>query len=267
MSFPKIIHQIWLQGKDQIPNKFLDNIKKIKEMHMNWEYFLWDEISILNLIKNNKYLVDKYYKFIYLHQKVDFAKILILYIYGGIFIDIDAYTNKNLDNLFLEYDNYDFVISDLKNLGFISNISICGKLSKCYNNGNFFSKKHSNILEYMINNFKTECNFIDSKIQCIHKTTGPLIFNKIINKYLKDNTIKNKSNIKILDYEYLEPCTMDVCTITNNTYIVHKHENSWINDKIKLLMHFYVKNYKLVYIILFLIFFLLFYYFYKSFIG
>ena len=39
---------------------------------------LCDEIKIIKLINKNKYLLNKYYSFIYLHQKVDFAKFVIL---------------------------------------------------------------------------------------------------------------------------------------------------------------------------------------------
>jgi mannosyltransferase OCH1-like enzyme len=255
MSIPKVIHQIWIQGENNLPAKFNNNIKTIKDIHDKWQYYLWDERDILELIKNDKDLINKYYKFTYLHQKVDFAKIIILYNYGGIYIDIDAYTNKNLDDLFTKYEDYDFIISDLKDIGVISNLSICRNIGKCYNNGIFISKKKADILKYMIDNFETECSFIDSKIQCIQKTTGPYIFNKIINKYIKSDR-QDKSKIKILDYEYLEPCTMDMCDITNNTYIVHKHENSWINNTIKSVMHFYVKYFKLINIVLCIILFL-----------
>ncbi len=264
MSFPKIIHQIWIQGENNIPDKFLNNIKQIKKLHETWEYYLWDEIKILELIHNDKELINKYYKFTYLHQKVDFAKIIILHKYGGIFIDIDAYTNKKLDDLFNKYSEYDFVISDLKNLGFIFNISICNKFTKCYNNGIFFSKKNANILKYIIDHFKTECSFLNSKIQCIRKTTGPLIFNNIINKYLEDNTLVDKSKIKVLNYDYMEPCTMNLCDITNNTYIIHKHENSWIDNSVKNIMQLYVTYYKLIHFILFVLIFILIMYIIKN---
>ncbi len=263
MSIPKVIHQIWLQGENNLPSKFNNNIKTIKDNHDKWQYYLWDEKDILELIKNDKDLINKYYKFMYLHQKVDFAKIVILYNYGGIYIDIDAYTNKNLDELFANYVDYDLVISDLKDIGFISNMSICRSIGKCYNNGIFISKKKADILKYMIDNFETECLFIDSKIQCIQKTTGPYIFNKIINKYIKLDNRENKSKIKILNYDYLEPCTMDICDITNNTYIVHKHENSWINNTVKSVMHFYVKYFKFINVLLLVMLFLVLFCLYK----
>ena len=251
MSLPKIIHQIWFQGKILLPDKFKKNMQIIQDMNPLYNYILWDELKILELLHNNNNpeWTAKYYKFEHLHQKVDFAKFIILYTYGGIIIDMDAYTNQNLDQLFEENKDYDLVVSNIISIGVLESYTMCGKSNNCLNNGNFLGKKNSDIAKYMINNFGTECSAMDSKMNCIHKTTGPLIFNKLIEKYMSSEIILDKSKIKILDKEYLEPCLLDNCVLTENTYVIHKHENSWINAPMKKFSKIYIKNQNIFYCI------------------
>lgn len=262
-NIPKIIHQIWLQGKYDIPTPFINNQNKIKHINPNWKYILWEEISILNLIKTNKKWLDTYYKFQYLHQKVDYAKLIILYTYGGVFIDMDAYTNKNLDTLVDKYKNYDFIISKMNNnRPSLFNFLTCSRFSYCYNNGNLIAKPNADVLNYIIDNIHTTC-YISNKFYCVNKTTGPPVFNKLLDTYINDNNIKNKSKILILNSEYLEPCLRKNCNITNDTYIVHIHENTWHSSFIKYLTDLYSYNTFCIYlfnIIIILLFIMLIYY-------
>ena len=42
-EFPKIIHQIWWQGRDKIPCKFNPLILSWKQHHPKWKHIIWDE--------------------------------------------------------------------------------------------------------------------------------------------------------------------------------------------------------------------------------
>jgi mannosyltransferase OCH1-like enzyme len=258
-SIPKIIHQIWLQGVSYISDKSRERINKIKNIHDitdnisiegkkvrvfgEWEYKLWDEIQILNLLQSlDKKYIEKYYKFTYLHQKVDYAKFIILKVYGGIYIDIDCNVIKNLDGLFEYVKDYDFIISYISQTNKLFNYVGCGYLSKCINNGIIISKKDTDICNYIIDELKYDCDdLITRKSKCITNTTGPVIFNKIIYSYLSNNN-SNKSKVLILPPEYLEPCLFDVCNNTKNTYIEHIHEWTWIGDNYKKICLFYTRN-------------------------
>jgi mannosyltransferase OCH1-like enzyme len=254
-KIPKIIHQIWIQGHDKIPDKLKIFQQQILKLHNNdkWKYILWDDNKIIELIsKVNKVLLDTYLSFTYLHQKVDLAKLIILYVFGGIVIDMDAYTIKKLDTLFDKYNNYDFIISYFRNIGYIGNYVICGQTSQCFNNGNFISKQHANILLYMINHIvnNSKCSVFDFKENCINKSTGPLFFNSVINRYISDNNITNKSSINILDYKILEPCDgNNNCDIIKDTYIIHKHEHSWHNGFMKIITIMYLSYRQYLYFV------------------
>jgi mannosyltransferase OCH1-like enzyme len=231
----KNIHQIWMQGIDKFPIKFQKYSKIIKDMHaLNWNYIFWDKNSIQNLMNEDENWKTKYKTFIYLHQKVDFAKLVILYKFGGIVIDADAYTIKPLDSLFDIHKDAELIVSFLKRdflpIGNIQSLVTCNKFSECINNGNYIAKKESNILSYIIDEFINIpiCSLEMEQMMCIKSTTGPYIFDKSINKYIKEND--DSKSVVILPYVFLEPCFNKKCFITDETYIVHKHEMSWVNN-------------------------------------
>jgi mannosyltransferase OCH1-like enzyme len=230
----KIIHQIWLQGEINIPNKYYHNILSVKKFHNSWQYILWDETKIIKLILTKKEWTDIYYKFIYIHQKIDFAKYVILYTYGGIYIDIDVELLKSFDDIIKNKDSYDLIVSK-SNVNSYESL-ITARSLETYNNGIIIAKKNSKtllvLINYIIENFYLP--FFEPKVFNINYTTGPHIFTDVISK--------NKGNVKILDSEYLEPCLIDNCTITSNTISIHKHELSWMPEFLVVIINFYLKN-------------------------
>ncbi len=269
-TIPKIIHQIWIQGEEDIPEHLVVNQNRIKELHSDWEYILWDEISILQLLKNtNKEWFTTYYKFDYLHQKVDYVRLIILYVYGGIYIDMDAYTIKKLDSLFDKFSEYDFIVSYAKEKNFITNFAMCKKMSKCLNNGIIISKPNIDILSYLIYNVSYKCYSLDIKEHCILHTTGPEFFDKYILKYINTNEKGNKSKILMLDSDYLEPCALDICDVTDNTYIKHEQTMTWFNsyakEFLRLYLHYTIIFNILLILLVILILYLTFLYFTKYF--
>jgi mannosyltransferase OCH1-like enzyme len=248
---PKIIHQIWLQGIENLSNEHKDKIKNTKEINNDFNYMLWDEIKILKLIKKNKYLINKYYSFIYLHQKVDFAKFVILNFYGGIYIDIDCDVIKNLNNIFCKVSKYDLVISKINDkIDIVSCLLSCHKTSNGYNNGIIIGKPNTHILKYLIKNLRSKSSFYHNKLLCIQNTTGPPIFNKLIDNYIKKY---GPNKILLLPYYYFEPCIGDICDIRDETIIIHKHELSWLSKDQKKIFN-YLSKINLLHLIIIIIF-------------
>lgn len=229
--YNKIIHQIWMQGEENIPKKFRPNINSIKNINTDFKYILWDEVKLIQLLKKlsktyPQYL-QTYYKFVFLHQKIDFMKCVILHEFGGIYIDIDAESMKPLNTLLETYPNYDTIVSYTNTNTFESYV-LCGH-STCYNNGIIIAKKGSEIMSELLNAmvFNSECTYYPTKymtqFNCVNNTTGPNIFTNTIKNFISNPD--NESKLLVLDNEYLEPCRHDVCNFTDNTYIVHRHED------------------------------------------
>lgn len=247
MMIPHIIHQIWFQGKNSIPESYNENIDSVKKFNPHWKYIIWDNESILDLIKDDKDINTTYNSLVHLHQKVDYAKYVILYKFGGIYVDMDVKQEKSFDSLLEKYKGYNLIVS-LLDLGKVEAYFSCYR-GRCINNGVIISPKKTDIMKtiilYINKNYK--CSSFGIKEYCINSTTGPDMFTSVITDYMS----KNKDNkILLLPPEYLEPCIPNKCKITKNTYTVHKHDNTWIHPGFIYFINFYYANKIITWIIL-----------------
>lgn len=100
---PKIIHRIWLgkTGTQVFPEKYDYYRDRLYSLHPEFEIINWNNDSIEELFKEEQF--KKYYNFwknLPIHiQKCDFVRYLILYKYGGVYIDLDFEVYKNISDL------------------------------------------------------------------------------------------------------------------------------------------------------------------------
>ncbi|QKF94066.1 putative glycosyltransferase sugar-binding protein containing DXd motif [Fadolivirus algeromassiliense] len=257
MTFPKIIHQIWFQGIDLIPQELLINSKKIFDYHPSYQYIVWDDDKINQYFKDNDKILKTYNKLKHLHQKVDFIRYCLLYELGGIYVDMDVTILQSFDDIINKYNEYECIISTI-NLNTLESYGLCfNKI--CLNNGVIISKPKSEFLLNLINSIhdNTKCKYYDlNKSICINRTTGPLLFTKVFNNY------HNKQKIKVLDWSYFEPCILgDLCDIKNNTILIHHHNTTWINKFFTTIGYYYFKYRIFVYLLLIIIVIQMTYYF------
>jgi mannosyltransferase OCH1-like enzyme len=235
---PLIIHQIWFQGIDNIKqpykNCFINNIKFLNAVNnTKWTHIFWDQKKIEDLIlKEYPNYWNTYNKCEILVQKLDVARYIILYHYGGCYVDMDVEIIKDFNDLFDINDELIFSLTK----------------QSIYNNGILVSSKNNKFwldflddIDKKINKFKID-NFFN-----IQFSTGPFNFTFFINKN------KNKYKIKSLPYKYLEPCENKYNQlITDEAYAINYYANSWINPFYKFFIFIYnQRNY--LYIIFFLI--------------
>ena len=213
---PKIIHNIWIQGYNSIPNEYIKYIQNNRILFDDYVYIFWDDYKITKLLL---YKFPKNYKIYILcnipAQKSDIARICILYEYGGIYYDVDFIFNKKID-VFLEYDF--FGVSDC----------ICG-VKKIYN-GIIGSIKKNKILLKFINKInKLDEDELNNKYNILLKT-GTIAFYNIIKKFLTKD--KNIYNIKIINKIYLFPQstfdnTKNLAHIKNYIFAHASNNSSW----------------------------------------
>ncbi|KAB8123949.1 hypothetical protein D3W54_06745 [Komagataeibacter medellinensis] len=90
----KYIHQILILSDGKIPKKIPDfiekNIKKIRLIYNNCSYKIWSGEEIRALIKNNmpRDVLKAYDDLKPFAYKADLARYVLLYLYGGLYIDI-----------------------------------------------------------------------------------------------------------------------------------------------------------------------------------
>jgi mannosyltransferase OCH1-like enzyme len=247
--FPKIIHQIWYQGVNKIPNKYTKLYKTVTNTNPLWHHIIWDDHKVQKHFKNKTNILNTYNNFPYLHQKVDFIRYCILYEFGGIYLDMDVTVLKSFDKLVNENKNYECILSTI-NLDKLDSYIMCQN-SQFVNNGIIIAKKQSkfikSIIDYIIEN--PECKWFDlSSSMCVYRTTGPALFSRLYKNYA------HKDKIKLLHWSYLEPCLLgDICDITDHTYTIHHHDVTWIHNIIATIVYYYLKYNTLVRVVLLII--------------
>lgn len=107
-TVPRIIHQMWYdKTKDnnttppESRKSYIDYMNSWREIHPNYDYVFWNK-SMVNELWTHPEL-SKYKEFfasIHVHiEKCDFARYAILYLYGGVYIDLDFVCFKSIDRL------------------------------------------------------------------------------------------------------------------------------------------------------------------------
>lgn len=211
---PKVIHYCWF-GNNEIDKKSEECISSWKKIMPEYKIVKWDE-SNYNVHKNK--FIEAAYKEKMWAFVTDYARLDIIYNYGGIYFDTDVKVIKKFDNL-LKYDAF---------MGFESEKNVNTGLGFGAVKGNRII--YQNLLEY------NKIPYIDE-----YGNFKPIACTQITNKVLKKNGFeingrKQKNNdIIIFPCEYFCPKDYEtgIMNITDNTYSIHEFGMSWIDEKDK----------------------------------
>lgn len=102
MSIPKIIHQVW-EGRTEpfMPVRLQLLARTWQEQNPDWEYHLWNGEEMEELVSTYfpEYL-SMYRSFPYNVQRWDTIRYMILYLYGGVYTDLDSECYRPIETLF-----------------------------------------------------------------------------------------------------------------------------------------------------------------------
>jgi hypothetical protein len=100
VEIPKVTHQIWFQGWDQLPEKYREDTEKLSILNQNWEHKKWDEGSLrAECEKFSPEALSKFDEFDKMIQKIDFGRYIVLHNYGGVSVDCDAECLRPLEKI------------------------------------------------------------------------------------------------------------------------------------------------------------------------
>lgn len=209
---PKIIHYCWF-GNNPLPDKVEKCIESWKKYCPDYEIMRWDE-------SNYNYQKKQYISDAYKNKKwafvADYARLDVVYQYGGIYLDTDVELIGNLDTL-------------LTNHVFLS----IEKYSKVINTGLGFGAepKAEEILE--LKNVYNTLSFINEDgsfnvIPCTKYTTD--IF--ILKGFFCEDRTQKIGNTVIYASEYFCPIDFETGkkTITPKTLGIHWYDSTWFSD-------------------------------------
>lgn len=196
---PRIIHQIWFQGIEKLPKKY-EYFQSTWKTQAEFEYKFWDEGSIKLLISSREEDEWKktYESFNTMIQKIDFAKYIILYVYGGIYIDMDAIAVN--DTSLIEYFKKKFTVDKHNEerefivfrhnspwVTIFANQCMGLKSFTLINNAVICSVPTYKVIESVLNDSCYATKQLKNKVFAKHMqclvTTGPVVFTNSIKKW------------------------------------------------------------------------------------
>ena len=205
---PKIIHQTWKTNK--IPDQWKDAVQTCKSVNTDFKYILWTDKTMDKFVKKYyPYFYKTYNSYKYNIQRCDVFRYLVLYKYGGIYIDMDIICNKKLHKLL----HYDLVLAHSSNI------------ETSFTNAFFMVIPNHPFFKYCIDHLSENINNYQYFGKHLHVmySTGPSFLTSMINDYgkIKDSYILTKK-------EYAGNCNVcneNICK--GGTYFTPIHGNSW----------------------------------------
>jgi len=207
MNFPKNIYQTWKTS--EVPDRWKKAQQSVIDKNPNWNYTLLTDTDNENIVKQN--FPDFYQTFIsfpYGVQRADAIRYIILYLYGGIYLDLDYICNKTFDDLSLN-----------KEVGLIKS----GNTKNLFTNSFLVSQSGSNFWLKVIEQMKQPLPWYKriTKHFEIMNSTGPMMINKIANKFPNFVELLNKIEVPC------DVCQRNKCEVDTTYYITPIEGGSW----------------------------------------
>lgn len=210
----KNIFQSWYTTK--LPSLVQNKIDFIKESNPEYKYHLYTDNDIDMFVNENfpGEIANAYNKLNIIVAKVDFWRYLVLYKYGGVYLDMDSSIERPLKELINDDDQA--IITAEGNPGLFVQWGL------------IFSKEHpilKKTIELVVQNINT-----NRYPNNIIKMTGPGVFSEAINEvYIKlfGNSINHSEiNINTNKTEKKDDISFRVYGLDYNQFFKYKHEYS-----------------------------------------
>lgn len=208
---PKTIHYFWF-GKGDIPDK---NKRCIE----SWEIFCPDYKIIKWTEENYDITKCRYMQEAYEHKKwgfvPDFARLDVLYEFGGIYLDTDVELIKPLDNLLYENSfacfQRNFWINMGLGCGCKQGTILFKKMRDVYFNLRFV---HNNTLNLKSSPYYQTLTLLKYGLKC-------------------NNTFQKVDELSIFPNDFFDPMgyAHGIPSITKNTYGIHHYHESWVDEE------------------------------------
>jgi mannosyltransferase OCH1-like enzyme len=209
---PKIIWQTYECPYDELPEYVKDCIKTWIDQNPTWEYRYMDAKEREKFVLNN--FDDEWHniftKLPYGVLKADVWRHMVMYIYGGVYSDIDTICKGPIE-LWLKDDmntTY-FIDDDYKNL--------CQFILSSTSN-NIIYKKILDLIKYKLTNKEIMKKFLNKNIQTFEENiTGSIVCTESIRSFL--NIPENFDLVK--DYEKIK----NLKTLQDNKFFYYSKES------------------------------------------
>jgi mannosyltransferase OCH1-like enzyme len=169
-TIPKIIIQTYVNNK--IPEPIHNNLNQILKNNPEYDYRLITDQEAVEIIKTHfdQRTLNAFQQLFLGAAKGDFIRYIALYLYGGVYLDLDASINLDLNTFISPHDEFIFFINGDRNLE-----QFC-----------FAIRPKHILMKKMIEEMITR---IENKEPNIFRATGPTLFNDVIYNTMSNTNI------------------------------------------------------------------------------
>jgi mannosyltransferase OCH1-like enzyme len=236
VNIPKIIHQTY-KSLEQLPDAWKETPNTWKTYNPDWKYMFWSDHDCRELVKS--YFPDflrVFDSYEYNIQRADAIRPILMYIYGGLYVDCDIACKKSIDDLF--YTKSEIYLIRTPTNGVVTNCIMASK------------KDHPfwrEIINEMVERFDNPESWWIGKHITVMWTTGPMMFNDIY------ESTEFQKEIGFLPQEYILPSDCNICSVKpcqkNDSYTVLLSGSSWCDIDTNI-MNFLLCNYATVVVVI-----------------
>lgn len=205
---PKKIHYCWFGGKEK-PEKAKKCIASWKRYCPDYEIIEWNEENFD--VNRNGYtkmcIEEKKYAFL-----SDYARLLIVEEFGGIYFDTDVEVVRNFDDLlekeaFFGFENEEYVATGL----------------------GFGAEKHHKSVRLMLDEYEELLDGTKGVKTCPALNTNALVKMGLV----RNGEYQKIEGVEVYPVEYFNPYEDPTGRLkrTRNTYSIHWYSKSWLDKK------------------------------------
>lgn len=173
---PRIIHQIY--KNDTVPEKWLQAHQSCLEKTPsgNWTHFLWTDDKARNFLRNfYSWFLPLYDSYPYNVQRIDALRYLLLYHFGGIYLDLDVGCKKDLSPL-------------LKHRAFFGKTSPYG-----VSNDVMGAEKGHDLFRSLVLSLEGTNHYRGTKYPTVMLSTGPMFVTRVLVDFLRKESSEHHS--------------------------------------------------------------------------
>lgn len=174
-GFPKLIHQTWKVKK--IPEQFSSWSSSWTDFNPSYLHHVWTDTENRNfIIEKFPELLEMYDNYDHHIKRVDAVRYCYLYLYGGIYCDLDFECLKPFDSLLQEQNRYDVILGQMGE---------DPTFHQAFPNAIMISKPKSDFWLFVIKEMIKRAN--TGRPEC---DTGPVLLTDCVNAYTGESRIK-----------------------------------------------------------------------------
>jgi mannosyltransferase OCH1-like enzyme len=209
IPIPKIIHLSY-KSKESIPEMWINVLSAWQRTNPKWQIMFHDDTDNDRIVKNYfPWFWNTYSNFEYTIQRVDSVRPCYLYLYGGVYIDMDYEPLKAIDKLFAN-KTAEIYLTESPNVSTITNSFMASV------------PNHPFWIIYLKQMQKPTPIHAIGKHLKVMNSTGPLKLHKIYNNILSE---QKELGLDLFKIEIIPAKLIHPCNRCNNNCEFMKNEN------------------------------------------